>query len=371
MSANSNPIESKDFTEVAAAVATPVAGEAVAADAPVPTDKYLTPADVEASKNAPAAAVATPGEPPAASAAQPDAAATKGEPPKEKWDTILANAREKAKAEAKAATENEYAWAKDLNRDDVEATRKWIDLGNQNPLLALDQLVQGMIKVNPAQKAQIEHYFKSILQTAGPAAAAAAAADAVSKGATATGDDPMPEADVPTDTSNGVGVVYSKTQMKAYDEWKDRQFKKQLDAAKAELRGEIAPVLSERKEAETQKAIDEYTERSVGAISSRPGYEEFRAEIAAVYAAYPMNDGRNEGEKLRDAYLEVMSSKITEQTEAATKKASDEAIASIHRRADAGTVNPAAASASQPFDYKKATWEQALRHEFNSAALGR
>lgn len=362
-----NPIENKDFTEAAGALTTPPAGEAVAASSPVPTDRYLSTEDVAATKAAEAApaadATATPATPVVAAATDAAATATPAgkEPPADRWDTILENARKKARADV----EGEYAWAKDLNRDDVEATRKWISLGNQNPLLALDQLVQGIIKSNPSQQDQIEHYFKSIMKDSGPAAAAAVATSV----ATAGDADPCPPPDIPTDTSNGVPVVYSDKQMVLRDAWFKRQITKEV---KADLERDLAPLRAEhqatttkRQEDEAKAATDAYTERAIGAIATQPGYEKYKAEIAAAYNAIPLSDTtRTEGEKLRDAYLTVIASKMSEEAVA-------DAVASVNRRAEAGTVNPSSQSASTPFDYKTATWEQALRHEFNSAALGR
>lgn len=369
-----NPIQSADFAEAASSLATPEVGSVVAATDPTPTDKYLSPADVAATKAAEAATPPDAGalegvvDPaakpvvadPAAPGAPVAAVSGKTAPPADRWDSILENARKKAKEE----TEAEYAWAKDLQKDDVEATRKWITLGNQNPLLALDQLVQGIIRNNPAQKTDVERYFKTILQVAGPEVAAAAAGAA----ATASDADPMPPPDIPTDTSNGVPVVYSDKQMLLRDQWFTRQIKKEV---KADYDKELAPIRAEREQAATerkqvadQKAIDDYTEMSIGAIASRPGYEKYRAEIATVYAAMPTDGKLTEGEKLRDAYLQVITDKMSEDARA-------EAVASVNRRADAGTVNPSSQGASAPFDYKNASWEQALRHEFNTAALGR
>lgn len=348
MSTASNPVQNEDFTDAAASLATPVTGEAVSSDSPVPTDKYLTPADVAATKAAESESAVT-GD----LATDAVAAVTpKGEPPADKWDTILDNARRKARAEV----EGEYAWAKDVNREDFEATRKWIATGNQNVMLALDQLVQGIIKSNPDQKGQVERYFKSILQEAGPAAAVSAAA----AGSAASVPDPNaePGPDIPTDTSNGVPVVYSAGRMKEYGAWLAKQIKNDIGK-------DLAPIISEREQKALNAKTEAYTERSVAAISGLPGFEENRAEIASAYAAIPLSDdSRTEGEKLRDAYLTVVSSKMSE-------VARREAVASVTRRAEASTVNPSSPASSQPFDYKKATWEQALRHEFNSSALGR
>jgi hypothetical protein len=71
-----------------------------------------------------------------------------------------------------------------------------------------------------------------------------------------------------------------------------------------------------------------------------------------------VDDPRTEGEKLRDAYLQVVGSKFTQQ-------ARQTAVSDIQRKASAGTVNPGSAVGTAPFDYKKATWEEALKHEWN------
>lgn len=368
MSTQSTPIQSEDFVEAAGALATPPTGEAVATSEPIPTDRYLTPEDVAATKAAEAEASGTPVAAVVADPAAPAAVAAKdgtpapvaaakpvaGAPPEDRWDTILENARKKARADV----ESEYTWVKDLSRDDIEATRKWISLGNQNPLMALDQLVQGMIRSNPDQKSQIERYFKSILGEAGAVAAVAAAA----AGAAASDADAKPGPDIPTDTSNGKPVVYSDAQMDKLLAWQAKQLRAEI---RTEFEKDLAPIRNEREQLRIDTETTEYTNRAIGAISGLPGYEEYRTEIAQAYANIPTADNtRTEGEKLRDAYLQVVTSKMSE-------KARLEAIASVTRRAEAGTVNPSAQSAATPFDYKSASWEQALRHEFNTAALER
>ena len=363
MSTASDPIQAEDFAPVAAALATPVTGDAVAASDPIPTDKYLTAEDVAATKAADAAAAAPAPTDEAIEIAATTTPAAKA-PPADRWDTILDNARKKERA----AVEGEYAWAKGMNRDEVEATREWISLGNQNPILALDKLVQGIVRPSPDQKAQIERYFTTVLREAGPAVAAAAAA-AATPAVAATDSDPMPLPDIPTDTSNGVPVVYSDKQMLVRDQWLIRKIKSEV-ALQTEK--DLAPLRTDKQQRDTeqqkiqeQAATDAYSAHSVAAIADKPGFELYRAEIAAAYAAMPLSDNsRSEGEKVRDAYLQVIISKMSD-------LARDEAVASVTRRAEAGTVDPSRQSAATPFDYEKATWEQALRHEFNAAALGR
>jgi hypothetical protein len=359
MSTASSPIQAEDFKPVADALATPVTGDAVPAADPIPTDRYLTAEDVAATKAAEAATgddktattEAAVTDPPGSTVPK-----VAGAPPEDKWDKILDNARKKARAEV----EGEYAWVKDMSRDEIEATRKWISLGNQNALLALDQLVQGMIKSNPAQKDQIDRYFRTTFGVA-PAdlkAAAVAAAPAVDA-------DPEPEPDIPTDASNGVPVVYSKGRQKEWGAWLRRQTLKEVQGT---LDKDLAPIRTERQQREVDSQAADYSNRAVSAISGLPGFELYRAEIAAAYNNIPLTDAtRTEGEKLRDAYLTVMSTKMSE----LSTKATQDAVESVTRRAEAGTVDPSRQSAAAPFDYSKATWEQALRHEFNSAALGR
>lgn len=263
-----------------------------------------------------------------------------GQPPRERWDSILENARRKAREEVESQYQ-EIQWARQIDRGELEAARAWMDLGNRNPMLALDQLLNGIIQSSPQARAQVERYVQNLF--------------AQGQGQRHVDDDPAPEPDIPTDQSNGQPVVYSAQQMQKLLAWQQRQLTKQFQQ---EMQQQVGPIQAERAAQQQQRMVETYSKQAVGAVRDLPGFNENKVEITRIYAQMPLRDGRTEGEKLRDAYLQVVGKKLQFQGR-------QQAVQDITRKAGATTVNPASGNAGQQFDYKNASWEDALRHEWN------
>ncbi|MGV1037708.1 MAG: hypothetical protein ACOYD0_11890 [Candidatus Nanopelagicales bacterium] len=268
------------------------------------------------------------------------------EPPKERWDAILANAREKAKQEALA----QFAWAKDIAPDEAEAVRTWVQVGNENPMAALDHLVRGLAQM-PGAIPHLQEYFRGLLGDEG---------QPQGRQSVPAGDE-MPQPDIPTDQSNGQPVVYSAQQLQKLLQWQAAQLRKDLTS---EFQTELQPFQQDRQSAIAQRQAyqikqqaDQYAAKAVGEISNQPGFDANKAEIAKVWDEMPRNDGRTEGERLYAAYIQVVAPKLS-------NLARQNAVADVTRRAGATTINPNSAGAgSEKFDYSKASWADALKHE--------
>jgi hypothetical protein len=307
--------------EIAAAAAS-----ATSAPEASPTSEPSTPADTASSEpvSEPAPATEVP-----ESDGQP-VSETQGEPPKERWSTILENARKKAVEE----TEAQYAWAKGTERAEFEAARTWMSLANRDPFLALDRLVQGMAQT-PEGKQQLATYFGRSLSQSRQAAQPQAPE--------------MPGPDIPTSESNGQPVVYSAQRMQELLQWQQQQLLQQVDQR-------ISPFKQEREAKEREARTNAYTESAISRVKDRPGFTEHKEDIVRAYAAMPVVEGEDEAAKLMQAYLDVVGPKLTFQ-------ARQQAVADITRKASASTVNPAAVS-GKSFDYSKATLEEALAYEW-------
>jgi len=216
------------------------------------------------------------------------------EPPKERWDAILNNAREKAKAEVL----EQYSWAKDIDVEDAKALRGWMEVGNRDPIQALDYLVRGIAQDQNAIP-RLQQYLSQLMggQPQGQPEAQPET-------------DEMPEPDIPTDQSNGQPVVYSAKQLKLLLEWQARNLT-------GEFKKELAPFQQDRdaaneaqQKAEIRQQADAYATRAVSEIADKPGFLENREEITKVWSEMP-RDGRTEGELLFSAYLKVVTPLLT------------------------------------------------------------
>lgn len=230
-----------------------------------------------------------------------------GEPPQERWPDILENTRKKTRAEVEA----EYSYAKGVDRSQFEVARSWLALADRDPMLALDRMVQAIAQ-NPQQAPQLKSYFGRLL-------AGSQARQAPS--------DAMPGPDIPTSDSNGQPVVYSAQQIQKLLAWQERQFQQTLDKR-------FGPIEQERQHTSMSRQADSYAEATMKVLKDRPGFKDNAEDIIAAYQAIPLDDPRTEGEKLRDAYLEVVGSKF--QT-----GARQQAVADLTRKASATTINPA------------------------------
>jgi hypothetical protein len=74
-----------------------------------------------------------------------------GEPPKERWDAILANARQKAADEAMAP----YQWAKQINPQEFASIQQLARTLQSDPVAGLQQLI-GEIRKDPKYDAQLK-----------------------------------------------------------------------------------------------------------------------------------------------------------------------------------------------------------------------
>lgn len=310
----SDTFSSGDIAAGATATATAPVSEASPASAPVSSEQ--------------SAATTTP---PASTVVPRDSSAT--EPPQERWPDILENTRKKTRAEVEA----EFAYAKGVDRGEFDSTRQWMDLARRDPILALDRYVQQLMQ-HPTHAPQLKSYFGRSLGAR-------------------TASDQMPGPDIPTSESQGQPVVYSAQQTQKLLEWQKRQFQQELDTR-------FGPIEQREKTARAESQATEYSQATLQALADKPGFKDHVAEIAERYAAIPVEDPRTEGEKLRDAYLEVVGPKLT-------SAAQRQAVADVHRKAGATTVNPAGGGASEPFDFKKSSWEEGLAHVWKQKGGGR
>lgn len=317
-------------------VASGTTPETTTTDAPAAASEPSTTAQPEAATSAPAVVddINDPGW---------------GQIPQSRRQSILDNARKKARAERETELNQEWesktGWAKDIDPQEAAIVREWYRRGNTDPVGLVTDLYQ-RVQNDPVHGQRLR---SEAARTLGSQRQSAPQAE-----------DVMPQPDIPTDASNGQPVVYSASQLQKLLEWQDRR-------SEARLKKELAPYQQDRQTRQQadellamQQQSNDYAVKTVGPLKALPGFSEHQAAIAKEYEAMGTdpNDSRSEGEKLRDAYLKV----VVPQLSAA---GAQQAVTTLHRKANANTVNPSATSNTEPFDHKKATWEESLQHEWN------
>lgn len=314
--------------------------ETTTTDAPAAASETTTTAPPEAATSAPAVVVDEINDP------------GWGQIPQSRRQTILDNARKKARAERETELNQEWetktGWAKDIDPQEAAIVREWYRRGNTDPVGLVTDLYQ-RVQNDPVHGQRLRSEAARILgsqrTTAQPA------------------EDVMPPPDIPTDTSNGQPVVYSAQQLQKLLEWQDRR-------SEERLKKELAPYQQDRQTRQQTEELlalkaqsDDYAAKTVTPLKALPGFEEHRPAIAKAYEAMGMdpNDPRSEGEKLRDAYLKVVVPTLSQ-------AGAQQAVTTLHRKANANTVNPSATSSTEPFNHKTATWEESLKHEWDKRA---
>jgi len=282
-----------------------------------------------------------------------------GQIPQSRRQSILDNARKKARAERETELNQEWesktGWAKDIDPQEAAIVREWVRRGNTDPVGLVSDLWQ-RVQNDPTHGTRLRSEAARIL--------------GARQGQAQPAEDAMPQPDIPTDTSNGQPVVYSAQQLQKLLEWQDRR-------SEARLKKELEPYQQDRQtRQQTEELLSmqaqstDYATKTVTPLTKLPGFEEHKAAIAKEYEAMAIrdprtgqmvpdpNDPRSEGEKLRDAYLKIVVPTLS-------SAGRQQAVTDLHRKANANTVNPSATSSTEPFDYKTASWEEGLKHEWN------
>lgn len=281
-----------------------------------------------------------PAKEPAAATAQPPAQtqteSQTGEPPKERWDSILANARTKAREEALAEHKNALEIFQEIQRDPGAAIARWFE-----ELAGNDRYSEAM------------------------AAKAAALLNARKQKGKAE-DEPAPD----LQTQDGA-LVYSADQLRKWQEWNGRQIEKRLGEQFKPLT-ELRDQVEQSREAQrvTQQAVSLAQKRGE-AWKSMPFYEDNKdailkrqQELYADASKAPGFDAVNgPWELLQRAYGEIVQSHALPKLQA-TK--TEQLVANAaHKRAGSAS-DPAAAAPAQP--RKPRTPDEAIDQVFDAYA---
>lgn len=282
--------------------------------------------DQETTPAASASADAT--VPPADQTAPDGSTPTAGEPPKERWDTILANARAKAAEDAIAP----YAWAKQVDPQEFQQIQRLA--GYFKPggdvVSGLQQLIAEARK-DPGVDAQIRSFAAKTL---------------------AQRSQPQPEANqepqflVPQQDGS---LAFDPTAFAQWKQWNQTQLLSQVDQRLQPLQQTQQAVEAERAALQAKQEIRHYTESELSSAAKWKGMEDkaFRAKVGETLSRLPVNsdDPRDVSLAFREAYRMVRDA----DDQQSTQRAEAGLLDSLKRKAAASTsVNPGSAAASSP-----------------------
>lgn len=248
---------------------------------------------------------------------------TPGEPPREKWETILNNAREKAKQEATKEFQQQYGWAQGVDRAAVEEAARMGQLYQQDrPGFIRQMLAEALTDADLAPLVRSEAARVLANRTRGT----------------------QPEAQPAPDLSPDIPVLDAEGRVvtQTYSAERVQQIVQQ--AISDAIGKELAPLKQDyqtrqqREQAiQQQQALQQQSESIYAdALETLPGFKEHEASIAEAFNAIPASVPADRA--LRMAWKQVVGDKLAnaDQVKAQT-------ITDLKTKAAASTVNPATA----------------------------
>lgn len=274
--------------------------------------------------------------------------------PAERVRRALANREKKVTDRLTQQYDQQYGWAKEIDRSDLDAFRREQAIaGSMSPAEYVANLWQ-RVQQDPQHGPQLRSMAARILgQRQQPA------------------EDAMPAPDIPTSESQGQPVVYSAQQLQKLLEWQSRRTQADVLRELGPMRSEVEQSRAEREFRAASQQADAYAAHTLDGIAKWPGFKEHVGPIMEKYAALgrTMADGtwlpdpsdpRTEGEKLRDIYSEVVLPTLNQ-------SARQQAVEDITRKASASTINPNAAGTGAPQTYK--TFKEGLMQELSKRGV--
>lgn len=306
--------------------------------------------------------VAAPASPEPAASTAPDATVPaapsvpvrkRGPIPIDEHEKVIANTREKTRTEARAEWEKEnapYQWAKTVDPSQTQAALRIAQRAQTDPVGLLNDMIVHA-QQNPQHAGQIRSLAARLLGQRVP---------------TQQDEDPEPQPDIPTDTSNGVPQVFSVARQREREAWFERQLMKKVGAQFAPMQQEFQTTKQAREYYERAAQADEFSKNEYAQAEKWPQFIENKAAIADVFSKmqFRTDDPREIGIGLRNAYIQVMSDQVFPTIHQTERSA---AIGDLTRKAGANTVNPSSTTVTPPLDKTKTSWHADLKEALASS----
>lgn len=243
--------------------------------------------------------------PPVSSSSSPPS----GEPPRERWDSILRNAREKTRAEVAAEYEGRYGKYDAFERDPWSAVQSWLGEASQHSLYG--PMVQQWVQQQASQR---------------------------------RGNAPSeePKADVPIVDGNGqvTGYTFSDKQLRQWHQWNESNLQAKWDERLAPLERHRAQ--SEQQQ-QHQEMVQQATQHATTTLQELRQQPYFKAHEPAIRQA--LLDHEEWGDNVHAAYNHVLVTQILPNLSQAEQK---QVIDSLQAKGSATTVAPGGTASGRP-----------------------
>lgn len=293
--------------------ANPVSDSSAAAPQAAEPSREPSAVSTEAATTAPSA---TTGTPDAVTTTPAPQTTPQGEPPKERWESILQNAREKSKAEV----EQQYGWAKQIadagvKPEQVHEMFSWYQQAGSDPVGFAQTLVTELL-ADARFAPQMRSHAARILGTRPSQPQVAEAATL--------------EPDIPVADESGrvVARTYSAERVKQIV----------ADAVQEALAREVEPIKRDyevtRREREQQRIsaeVNALAGKELSKAEKLPHFKDYQTQITEVYGAHPEYS-------LQDAYLDVLQTTILPKL---TQQQQSKVLDDLKSKAAAAALNPA------------------------------
>ena len=247
---------------------------------------------------------------------------------------ILENARVKAQAEARAQLE-QLAWAREVDRQQVEEAMRIYQFANQNPVEFYRQVTE-RLRSDPGLRAEVERVWQPAQPQAQPAEQPPA--------------DPKPQPDVLLDDGR---LVFSSDQMDKLLAWQERQ-------VEGKISKKLEPIEQARKQQEFDRQITAESQRIYQEALTWPGMADPENRKAVAKAMFEQRV------PLDVAYRRAVLPRLTD-TKSIEERVRQQVLAELKQKSRASTQNPQRVVAD-PKAYAKMSIREVL--EATAAELG-
>lgn len=274
--------------------------------------------------------------------------------PYERFKPILENTRTKAHTQGEQAgrqaaqqeVQQQYGWALQLGPERTQMLSSLATRLVSDPVEFIGSAIQDLSQ-HPQYAPQIRSLLGKILATRG-------------NGNGHVAESPQDLEPQPDLQLEGGYTTYSADQMRAHQEWRERQFAQHL---LGQIRTELGPLqqdIAQRRERDTLIAATQqansFARDTLTEMRKLPYFQEQRAEIEQVFRAMPPMADNMVGQAIRDAYIQVLTTKVLPTLSSTAKS---DLLSSLNQKAAASARNPASGSVARAG--RPTSFEEALR----------
>jgi hypothetical protein len=147
---------------------------------------------------------------------------------------------------------------------------------------------------------------------------------------------------------------YSASKMQERDRWLANKLLTDLRSEVAPLRDHVAAQQEREQVQQATQAANQFASDTIFTMSKLPHFREQRAEIEKVFRAMPPMPDQLVGQAIRDAYIQVIATKVLPSLSATAKS---DLLSSLNQKAAASVRNPGngqVAVAARPKSFEEA-----------------